>query len=173
MESTRKIVQDRYFLKILTFWSRFVQKSIFLGIGQFAQFPSSKWRNGSQNQNVLEKLSGIGPFWKFWLFGQSQSSTRSKLFFFFFAGGSDRVKFPGRSGSNQGSRGWRHPWRHAQRARVSAWRVERVAGWGGAWNWRRWCWRCMEACGLSFGPEIFGSCRSEVDGSNGVVSFQK
>ena len=30
-----------------------------------------------------------------------------------------------------------------------------------------------EERGLSFGPEIFGSCRSEVDGSNGVVSFQK
>ena len=62
------------------------------------------------------------------------------FFFFFFWGGSDRVRFPGRSGSNRvslvksGSVGWRHPWRHAQRARVSTWRVELVAGWGGAWN---------------------------------------
>ena len=54
----------------------------FLGIGQFAQFPSFKWRNRSQNWNVLENLSGTGPFWKFWLFGQSQSSTWSKLFLF-------------------------------------------------------------------------------------------
>ena len=84
MESTRNIGQDRYFLKILTFWSRFVQKLIFLGIGNFAQFPSFKWRNGSQNRNVLEKLSGTGHFWKFWLFSQSQSSTWSKLFLFLF-----------------------------------------------------------------------------------------
>ena len=87
MESTRKIGQDRYFLKILTFWSIFVQKSTF-GNWTFTQFLSFEWRNGSQNRNVLEKLSGTGPFWKFWLFGQGQGSTRSKhflsLFFFFF-----------------------------------------------------------------------------------------
>ena len=141
MESTRKIGQDRYFLKILTFWSIFVQKSIF-GNWTFTQFLSFEWRNGSQNRNVLEKLSGTGPFWKFWLFGQGQRSTWSKhfflslVFFFFFWGGSDRVRFPGRSGSNRvslikpGSGGWRY----AQRARVSTWRVELVAGWGGAWN---------------------------------------
>ena len=137
MESTRKFGQDRYYLKILTFWSIFVQTSTF-GNWTFTQFLSFEWRNRSQNWNVLEKLSGIGPFWKFWLFAQGQGSTSSKhfflslFFFFFFWGGSDRVRFPGRSGSNRvslvkpGSVGWRHPWRHAQRARVSTWRVERV-----------------------------------------------
>ena len=137
MESKRKIGQERYFLKILTFGSIFVQKSTF-GNWTFAQFLSFEWRNGSQNRNVLEKLSGTGPFWKFWLFGQGQGSTWSKHFLFpfffnfFFAGGSDRVRFPARSGSNRvslvkpGSGGWRHPWRHAQRARVSTWRVECV-----------------------------------------------
>ena len=48
------------------------------------QFLSFEWRNGSQNRNVLEKLSGTGPFWKFWLFGQGQESTWSKHFFFPF-----------------------------------------------------------------------------------------
>ena len=81
MESTQKIGQDRYFLKILTFWSTFVQKSTF-GNWTFAQFLSFEWRNGSQNQNVLVKLSGTGPFWKFWLFGQGQGSTWSKHFLF-------------------------------------------------------------------------------------------
>ena len=107
MESTRKIGQDRYFLKILTFWSIFVQKSTF-GNRTFTQFLSFEWRNGSKNRNVLEKLSGTGPFWKFWLFGQGKGSTWSKhffslslIFFFFFWGGSDRVRFPGRSGSNR------------------------------------------------------------------------
>ena len=83
MESTRKIGQDKYFLKILTFWSTFVQKSTF-GNWTFAQFLSFEWRNGSQNRNVLEKLSGTGPFWKFWLFGQGQESTWSKHFLFLF-----------------------------------------------------------------------------------------
>ena len=112
MESTRKIRQDRSFLKIFTFWSTFVQKSTF-GNWTFAQFLSFEWRNGSQNRNVLEKLSGTSPFWNFWLFGQGQGSTWSKhflfipfflfnfFFFFFFSGGSDRVRFPGRSGSNR------------------------------------------------------------------------
>ena len=77
MESTRKIRQDRSFLKIFTFWSTF-------GNWTFAQFLSFKLRNGSQNWNVLEKLSGTGPFWKFWLFGQGQGqgSTWSKHFLF-------------------------------------------------------------------------------------------
>ena len=110
MESTRKIGQDRYFLKILTFWSIFVQKSTF-GNWTFTQFLSFEWRNGSQNRNVLEKLSGTGPFWKFWHFGQGQGSTWSKhffsltLFFFFFFRrfGPDQVSRsvwvkPGRSG---------------------------------------------------------------------------
>ena len=81
MESTRKIGQDKYFLKILIFRSTFVQKSTF-GNWTFAQFLSFEWRNGSQNRNVLEKLSGTGPFWKFWLFGQGQGSTWSKHFLF-------------------------------------------------------------------------------------------
>ena len=34
----------------------------FLKIGQLAQFSSLKQRNGFQNWNVHEKLSGIGPF---------------------------------------------------------------------------------------------------------------
>ena len=117
-----------------------MQKSTFEN-WTFAQFLSFKWRNGFQNRNVLKKLSGTGPFWKFWLFGQDQGSTWSKhflfLFFFylkFFAAGSDWVRFPSRSGSNRvslvkpGSGGWCHPWRHAQRAHVSAWRVECVRG---------------------------------------------
>ena len=90
MESSQKIGQDRYVLKILTFGSIFVQKSTPEN-WTFAQFLSFEWRNGSQNRNVLEKLSGTGPFWKFWFFGQGQGSTWSKhffslspLFFFFF-----------------------------------------------------------------------------------------
>jgi len=55
----------------------------FLEFGQFAQFPSLEQRNGFQNWNVREKLSGTGPFGKFWLFGQSQRSTWSKLFLLF------------------------------------------------------------------------------------------
>ena len=87
MEFTRKTGQDKYVLKILTFGSIFVQKST-PGNWTFEQFLSFEWRNGSQNWNVLEKLSGTGPFWKFWLFGQGQGSTWSKNFFslspFFF-----------------------------------------------------------------------------------------
>ena len=101
-------------LENFDFLVKICAKVNFLGIGPFAQFPSFKWRNGSQNRNVLKKLNGTGHFWKFWLFGQSQSSTWSKLFFFFFVGGSDRVRFPGRSGSNRGNGGWRH----VQRASV-------------------------------------------------------
>ena len=183
MEFTRKIGQDKYFLKILTFWSTFVQKSTF-GNWTFAQFLSFEWRNGSQNQNVLEKLSGTGPFWKFWLFGQGQGSTWSKhffflspFFFFFFWGGSDRVRFPGRFGSNwvslvkPGSGGWRHPWRHAQRERVSTWRVERVkarecsasardGAWKDADDRRTFRWR-VEVRDCASWPEIFRSCISK------------
>ena len=143
MESTRKIGQDRYFLKILTFWSIFVQKSTF-GNWTFAQFLSFEWRNGFQNRNVLEKLSGTCPFWKFWLFSQGQGSTWSKHFFslshFFFF-------FLRRFGPGQVSRsvrvkpgtwGWHHPWRHittrvCQRMARGAW--ERVLWW--MWQRRR------------------------------------
>ena len=48
------------------------------------QFPSFKWRNGSQNWNVLEKLSGTSSFWKFWLFGQSHPWSRPFPFCFCF-----------------------------------------------------------------------------------------
>ena len=142
MESTRKIGQDRYFLKFLTFWSTFVQKSTF-GNWTFAQFLSFEWRNGSQNRNVLEKLSGIGPFWKFWLFGQGQGSTWSKhflfLLFFLFK------IFCSRFGPGQVSRSvkpvsrrWRHQWCHS------------AGGLGGVWrrvSLRRWTPMLLEACG--------------------------
>ena len=165
MESTRKIGQDRYFLKILTFWSTFVQKSTF-GNWTFAQFLSFEWRNGSQNRNVLVKLSGTGPFWKFWLFGQSQRSTWSKhflflLFFFylkFFAAGSDRVRFPGRSN------------RLVVDDVISdvialevRWRV----------SLRRWTPMLLEARGSFFGLEISGLCWSKAVEDHGIVSFQK
>ena len=165
MESTQKIRQDRSFLKIFTFWSTFVQKSTF-GIWTFAQFLRFEWRNGSQNWNVLEKLSGTGLFWKFWLFGLGQRFSWSKhfpfpLFFllkiFFFC----RRFRPGQVSRSvrvkSGSGGWRHPWRHAQRARVSAWRVERVkaregfaSACDGAWkdaDDRRTFWWRVEARG--------------------------
>ena len=69
-------------LENFDFLVKICAKVNFLGIGVFAQFPNFKWRNGSQNWNVLEKLSGTDHFWKFWLFGQSQSYTWSKLFLF-------------------------------------------------------------------------------------------
>ena len=68
------------------------------------------------------------PFLKILTFWSKSKFYLVKAFFFFFASGSDRVRFPGRSGSNRvslikpGSGGWRY----AQRARVSTWRVERV-----------------------------------------------
>ena len=151
MESTWKIGQDRYFLKILTFRSIFVQKSTF-GNWTFAQFLSFEWRNGSQNRNVLEKLSGTSPFWNFWLFGQGQGSTWSKhflfipfflfnFFFFFFC----RRFGPGQVSRSvwvkPGSGGWRHPWRHAQRARASAWRVKRVKACEGSVSARDGAWK--------------------------------
>ena len=134
-ECTRKIEWDRSVLKILTFWSTFAQKSTFFGNWMFAQFRSFEWRNGSQNRNVLEKLSGTGLFWKFWLSGQGQKSAWSKLFFFFW-GGSDWVRFPGRSGLNLEkwvSSRWRHPWRHSVEGTCSTCGTcERLTGWGGA-----------------------------------------
>ena len=122
MESTQKIGQDKYFLKILTFRSTFVQKSTF-GNWTFAQFLSFEWRNGFQNRNVLEKLSGTGPFWKFWLFGQGQGFTWSKDFLFppffyliFFFLQTVRTGPDFRVGPGQtGYWGWHHPWRHRTR----------------------------------------------------------
>ena len=61
------------------------------------------------------------PFLKILTFWSKSKFYLVKAFFFFnffFASGSDRVRFPGRSRSNRGSVGWRHPWRHAQRACV-------------------------------------------------------
>ena len=78
----REKLARQVFLENFDFLVKNCAKVNFLGIGKFAQFPSFKWRNRSQNRNVLEKLSGTGHFWKFWLFGRSQSSTWSKLFFF-------------------------------------------------------------------------------------------
>ena len=170
MESTRKIGQDRYFLKILTFWSIFVQKSTF-GNWTFTQFLNFEWRNRSQNRNVLEKLSGTGPFWKFWFFGQGQGSTWSKhffslslLFFFFF--------FLWRFGPGQVSRLVQvKPGRSEQTgqpvveddvihdvialearvARASAWSRMTACGravcWGSEW---RILWRRVTACVTSF-----------------------
>ena len=182
MESTRKIGQDRYFLKILTFWSTFVQKSTF-GNWTFAQFLSFEWRNGSQNRNVLEKLSGIGPFWKFWLFGQGQGSTWSKHFLFllfflfkifcswFGPGQVSRSVKPvsGRCVISdiivlEVSGGWRHQWRHS------------AGGLGGAWrrvSLRWWTPMLPEARGSFFGLEISGLCWSKAVEDHGIVSFQK
>ena len=108
----------------------------------FAQFLSFEWRNGSQNRNVLEKLSKTSPFWKFWFSGQGQKSAWSKhflslflflFFFFFFFRRFGRVKFPGRSGLNLDKRvssGWRHPWRH------SAGTCGTCEGWRHPWRHR-------------------------------------
>ena len=144
MESTPKIGQDKYFLKILTFWSTFVQKSTF-GNWTFAQFLISNEETGPKIGMYSKNWVGQVHFENFDFLVKVKSPLGQSIFFFFFfffcffffkffAAGSDRVRFPGRSGSNQGSGGWRHPWRHAQRARVSAWCVELVAGWGGVWN---------------------------------------
>ena len=166
MEFTRKIGQDKYFLKILTFWSTFVQKSTF-GNWTFTQFLSFEWRNGSQNRNVLEKLSGTSPFWKFWLFGQGQGSTWSKHFFslstfFFFRrfepGQVSRlvqVK-PGQS-KQTGQPVVEDDVIHdvialeARVARASAW--SRMTTCGRAVRWgseRRILWRRVTACATSF-----------------------
>ena len=189
MESTRKIRQDRSFLKIFTFWSTFVQKSTF-GNWTFAQFLSFEWRNGSQNRNVLEKLSRTGLFWKFWLFGQGQGSTWSKHFFFFhpffffFWGGSDRVRMrvgPGQTRSDL-SGWWRHGWRHCF-GRVCTcgtcvlWRLRygacaRVRFDGGAWEGRslgQWTADLPVARGGDFGPEIFRFCLSKAVEDHGFV----
>ena len=172
MESTRKIGQDRYFLKILTFWSTFVHKSTF-GNWTFAQFLSFEWRNGSQNRNVLEKLSGTSPFWQFWLFGQGQGSTWLKhflflIYFIFFlfkifcnrfgpgqVSRSVRVK-PGRSGQT-GQPVVDDDVIHdvialeARVARASAWSRMTACGravrWGSEW---RILWRRVTACATSF-----------------------
>ena len=85
-ECTWKIEQDRSILKILTFGQHLHKSQLFRN-WTFAQFLSLEWRNGSQNRNVLEKLSGTGPFWNFWLFGHGQRSAWSKHFsplFFLF-----------------------------------------------------------------------------------------
>ena len=99
-ECTRKIVQDRSILKI---WRlvNICTKVNFFENWTLAQFSSLEWRNGSQNRNVLEKLSGTGPFWNFWLFGHGQRSAWSKHFFYFFLFQGVRIRVkPGRSGSN-------------------------------------------------------------------------
>ena len=68
-------------------------------------------------------------------------------------------------------------------ARVSAWRVERVKAREGsssardgackdADNRRTFWWR-VAARGSSFGPAIFGFCRSGPGGSPGIVRFLK
>ena len=158
MESTRKIRQDRSFLKIFTFWSTF-------GNWTFAQFLTFEWRNGSQNRNVLEKLSGTGHFWKFWLFGQSQSSTWSKLFLFLFF--LFNFFFNRRFGPGQDE--WVKPNRPRQTGQTvvggdiialegTCSTCKRVAGWGDTWNWcyERQChWRRVEACGSFFGLKFF------------------
>ena len=177
MESTRKIGQDRYFLKILTFWSIFVQKSTF-GNWTFTQFLSFEWRNGSQNRNVLEKLSGTGPFWKFWLFGQGQGSIRSKhflsLFFFFFGRrfGPGPVSRSVKSVSGGDVISDVIEQRACMRvARVSAW--DEVAARVTVGIQRRTFWKRVAARGSSFGPAIFGFCRSGPGGSPGIVRFLK
>ena len=186
MESTRKFGQDRYFLKILTFWSIFVQKSTF-GNWTFTQFLSFEWRNGSQNRNVLEKLSGTGPFWKFWLFGQGQGSTKSKhflSFFFFFAGGSDRVRFPGRSNRLVGVTSSMTSCNWVRLSELGAWtRVNELPAREELWlrvrtrridaGDRRTFWESVAARPWSLGPEIFRFCRSGHGGSPGIVRFLK
>ena len=148
-ESMRKIEQDRSFLKILTF-GQDLCKSQLLETEPFVQFPSLGWSNGFQNRNVLKKLSGTDQFWKFWLFGPSQSSNLVKAFFFFFffgVGSSDRVRWMGQTGSawtngSENSGEWchhdiialeGHVW-----AREASWR--RVGDsrrmWAHEWHWR-------------------------------------
>ena len=150
-------------LENFDFLVKICAKVNFFGIGQFAQFQSFKWRNGSQNQNVLKKLSGTGPFWKFWLFGQSQSSTLSKLFLFFLF----NFFFNRRFGPGQDE--WVKPNRPRQTGQTvvggdiialegTCSTCKRVAGWGDTWNWcyERQChWRRVEACGSFFGLKFF------------------
>ena len=61
-----------------------------------------------------QKTEWNRPFLKILIFWSKSKFYLVKAFFFFFAGGSDRVRFPGRSGSNRGNGGWRH----VQRASV-------------------------------------------------------
>ena len=134
-ECTWKTEQGRSFLKILTLVKIYAKVNI-LEIGAVAQFPSLKWRNGSQNQNVLKKSSKTGPFWKFWLFGQSQRSNLVKTpfftSFFFFLDmrfGSGSKKGPGLK--------VRIDWRMMSEA---YWECVRVWESGSAWHH-------MSACG--------------------------
>ena len=167
-------------LKNFDIWSTFAQKSTF-GNWTFAQFLSFERRNGSQNRNVLEKLNGTGPFWKFWLFSQGQRSTWSKYFLFFFFCFLVFF-FCSRFGPSQISRsvkqvsgGWRHQWRHSAEARVA--RVARdlsvparVSAWAHPGYYRSLWWRVV-AREWSFGPEIFRFCRSGHAGSSGSFCF--
>ena len=100
------------------------------------------------------------------------------------AGGSDWVRFPGQSGSNWGSGGWRHPWHHAQKARVSTPACERTpAATPAACErvTRSSCACCrrqppsdlLAARAWVFGPEIFRFCRSWADWSSCGTSFVK
>ena len=130
-----------------------LHKSQLFGNWTFAPFSSLEWRNGSQNWNVLEKLSEAGPFWKFWLFGHGVYLVMVfslTFFFFFFLGGSDpgqicgSVRF-GSGQTGQTSGGWRHWWRHAKlpaRAmRVQARETEAVNADVAGGAWRRVAWR--------------------------------
>ena len=62
---------------------------------------------------------GQAPFENFDILVKVKVPLGQRFFFFFkkffLAGDSDQVRFPGRSRSNRGSGGWRHPWRHSTR----------------------------------------------------------
>ena len=167
MESTRKIGQDKYFLKILTFWSTFVQKSTF-GNWTFAQFLSFEWRNGSPKSECTRKIEwdrSILKILTFWSRSRVHLVKAFSSFFFFFfffnffAAGSDRARFPGRSNrlvvddvisyviALEVSGGWRHRWRHSAGGLGGAWQRVSLRRWtpmlpearGGAWK-LLWSW---------------------------------
>ena len=134
-ECTRKIEQDRSILKILTFDQHLQKSQLFFENWMFAQFSSLEWRNGSQNWNVLEKLSGTGPFWNFWflIFFFCSRYFFLPFFFLLFGPGQTCGSKPGRIWT-KGQPVFDDDVINDVMERVSAWEAasacERVRAWG-------------------------------------------
>ena len=117
----KKIKQDRFFLKILTF-SQDLCKSQLSGNWTVYTISESQTKKKIPKLECTRKTEWIRPLLKIFTFWSKSKIHLVKAFpfillffyfFYFFTSGSDQVRFPSRFGSNQGSGGWHHPWRHA------------------------------------------------------------
>ena len=88
MESTRKIGQDKYFLKILTFWSTFVQKSTFwkLDICTISELRMKKRVPKSECTRKIEWDRSVLKILTFWSRSRVHQVKAFSLSFFFFFG---------------------------------------------------------------------------------------